>query len=71
MNPIFKEYIQFLESNNIKLPIQEGYYWLDNQIIKAFDTEGVLHKVYRLKILNDLTITYTEYKNKLFNIESW
>jgi len=35
LQPIFKEYIQFLKDNGVDLPIEEGYYWLDNQIIKA------------------------------------
>ena len=58
MQPIFKEYIQFLKDNGVDLPIEEGYYWLDNQIIKAYDTKGDLHKIARLKIDNELNITY-------------
>lgn len=71
MNPIYNEYIKFLKDNNINLPIEEGYYWLDNQIIKAYDKQGNLHKLYRLKIDDDLNITCKQYKYKQFEIESW
>ncbi len=71
MNPIYKEYIQFLNDNNINLPIQEGYFWLDNQIIKAYDKSGTLHKIYRLKVDNDLNITCKPYKNNNIILESW
>ena len=39
MNTIFNEYIEFL-NNTSKTKVEdlkEGYFWLDNQIIKAFD----------------------------------
>ena len=71
MRPIFKEYIQFLKDNGIDLPIEEGYYWLDRQIIKAYDTQGNLHKLYRIKIDDDLNITYTKYKYKIIELENW
>ena len=72
MNPIFNEYIKFLNDNNVNININEGYYWLDNQIIKAFDTEGNLHKIVRLKIDNNLNITYKYYnKDMEFSIQSW
>lgn len=45
INPVFKEYIQFLKDNGIDYPLQEGCYWLDNQIIKAYDKQGNLHKI--------------------------
>jgi len=69
--PIFKEYIQFLKDSGVDIPIQEGYYWLDRQIIKGYDVEGNLHKIYRIKIDDNLNITYTKYKNKKTQFESW
>ena len=57
MQPIFKEYIQFLKDHDIDIELQEGYYWLDNQIIKAYDTKGNIHKIVRLKIDDSLNIT--------------
>lgn len=71
MNPIYKEYIQFLKDHNIDIDIREGYYWLDNQIIKAYDKQGNLHKLFRLKIDDSLNITCEQYKYKDFEIESW
>ena len=68
MNPIYNEYIGFLKDNGIDIDthdIKEGYYWLDNQIIKAYDIKGELHKILRLYIDDDLNISIkTIYKNK-------
>ena len=71
MQPIFKEYIQFLKDNGVDLPIEEGYYWLDNQIIKAYDKSGNLHKLYKIQIDDKLNITYKSYKQQPFEIETW
>lgn len=45
------------------IPIKEGYYWLDNGIIKAFTPDGQLHKIYKYKINDDLTINITKHKD--------
>ena len=71
MQPIFKEYIQFLKDNGIDLPIEEGYYWLDRQIIKAYDNKGNLHKIARLKIDNKLNIICKPFPKENFEIEHW
>ena len=71
MNLVFKEYIGFLENKGLKYKLEEGYYWLDNSIIKAFDKEGNLHKVLRIYINDNLEMTFKEYKDKPFEIESW
>ena len=71
MQPIFKEYIQFLKDHDIDIELQEGYYWLDNQIIKAYDTKGNIHKIVRLKIDDSLNITYKLFPQKKFKIEHW
>ena len=63
MNPIFNEYIKFLHDNNVDLDLREGYYWLDNQIIKAYDTKGNIHKIVRLKIDDSLNTTYKLFPN--------
>ena len=47
MNPIFKEYCKFLK-DTVNLELEEGYYWLDNQIIKALDKQGNIHKLYTI-----------------------
>lgn len=76
MLPIFKEYIQFLKyktNNDHKLEVlSEGYFWLDNQIIKAFDSNGNLHKVLKINISNDLSIIIKPYNTKFPEyFESW
>ena len=57
MNPVFKEYCKFLK-DTVNLELEEGYYWLDNQIIKAFDKQGIIHKLYRIVVDNNLSISY-------------
>jgi len=71
INPIFKEYIQFLEHNGCEKKLEEGYYWLDRQIIKAFDMNGNIHKILRVYTDDDLNITFKHYKTKEFKIEKW
>lgn len=58
MLPIYKEYCQFLKDKT-GLELEEGYYWYDKSIIKAFDSEGNTHKIYRLKINDDLSVSYS------------
>lgn len=74
MLPVFKKYSKFLKEM-CGLELEEGYYWIDNQIIKAFDKEGVIHKLYRLKIDDKLNMTYSVLngysKLKDIEIESW
>ncbi len=75
MNPIFKEYCKFLKEK-VDLELEEGYYWLDNQIIKAFDKQGNIHKLYRIVIDDkDLSISYKIPQNyssvEDINIASW
>lgn len=31
------------------IELQEGYYWYDRSIIKAYDKEGNIHKIVRIK----------------------
>lgn len=74
MNPVFNEYINFLKDKGVnieKYNIREGYFWLDNQIIKAFDKQGNLQKILRLKVDDDLNIIVKDYGEFSFDIESW
>ena len=72
MNPVFNDYIKFLKDKNINYDLKEGYYWLDSQIIKAYDKQGNIHKVLRLLVDDNLNISIkTIYKDKPFEIESW
>lgn len=56
--PIFSDYCKFLE-DKIGLRINEGIYWYDKSIIKAFDESGNVHNVYRLKVNDDLSMSYS------------
>ena len=74
MNLVFNEYIKFLIDNgldNKKYNLKEGYYWLDRQIIKAYDKDGQLHKILRIKVDDNLNVTFKDYNEKEFEIESW
>lgn len=72
MNLIWKEYTGFLKDNGIEIDLKEGYYWLDRQIIKAYDKQGTLHKIARIYIDDDLNVSCTQYKQKCeVQIESW
>lgn len=49
--------------------LKEGYFWLDNQIIKGFDKQGNIHKFYRIKISDLLMVIIDKPKNGYENIE--
>jgi len=70
MLPIWNEHCKFIY-DKCGLQLEEGYYWLDRQIVKAFDKQGKIHKVYRLKTENDLSMSYTTYKKEKFEIATW
>lgn len=71
MNPIFNEYLTFLRDTSGKQlsELKEGYFWLDNQIIKGFDKQGNIHKFYRIKISDLLKVTIDKPKNGYENIK--
>lgn len=71
LNLVYKEYIGFLEDKGINIKLEEGYYWLDRQIIKAYDKQGNIHKIVRLNIDDKLNINFKYYNKKPFEIESW
>ena len=56
MNPVYNEYIKFLrDTSGEELPcLKEGFFWLDKQIIKGFDSQLVEHKFYRVKVSDNL-----------------
>lgn len=70
MNPIWNDACKFIY-DKCGLQLEEGYYWLDNMIVKAFDKQGNIHKVYRFKINNNLDMIYTTYKKEEFDIATW
>ncbi len=71
MNPVFNEYIEFLNSTSkTKIDdLKEGYFWLDKSIIKGFDKSGKIHKFYRIKIEDDLSVDIIKPKSGYDNIE--
>ena len=78
MNPIFNEYIEFLnDTSKTKVDdLKEGYFWLDKSIIKGFDKNGEVHKFYRVKIEDDLSVDVTKPKSgyediKDVDVASW
>ena len=74
MLPIFNEYIKFLnnKTNNGLSILKEGTYWYDKSIIKAYDKEGTLQKIARIKVFDDLSIDFSFYKNyEKFDLETW
>lgn len=56
MNPIYDEYITFLRNaSGQSLPeLKEGFFWLNNQVIKGFDDSGKIHKFFRVRISDNL-----------------
>lgn len=71
INPVFNEYISFLESKGVNYKLEEGFYWLDRQIVRAYDRDGNIHKILRVYTDDNLNITFKYYENKEFKIESW
>ena len=54
------------------IPITEGFYWLDRGIIRAFSPDGILHRLYKCKVNDDLTINIVKHKEYCdFKPESW
>lgn len=48
--------------------LQEGYFWLDNSIIKGFDKQGNIHKFFRVKIDEYMNVNVIVPKNGYDNI---
>lgn len=66
MQPIFKEMIQMWNDLGYPLPIEEGKYWLENHFVCGFTADGELHKLYKYKVADDLSIEIAPYKmNKI------
>jgi len=73
LNPIYDEYIDFLKHNGLpnEIDLKEGCYWLDRQIIKAYDINGGVHKILRVYTDDELNVTFKTYKKEVFEIELW
>lgn len=70
MNPVFNEYITFLNDvSSTKVDdLSEGYFWIDRSIIKGFDKNGDIHKFYRVKISEDLHVDIVKPKTGYDNV---
>lgn len=71
INPVYSEFIDFLKMNGLEEDLKEGYYWLDKMIIRAFDKQGNQHKILRIYVDKDFSISFKKYKTKEFEIETW
>lgn len=72
MQPIYKEFIDFLENQtHMNLNIEEGYYWLDNHAIKYFDNNSNLHILYRYSVNDDLSLKIKRVEKEILPMESW
>ena len=73
MLPIFKEYIEFLKhKTDGRLDfLEEGIYWYDRSIIKAYDITGNLVKVAKIQCDDKLNIDFKMYENNHLFLETW
>ena len=59
----------------VNAPLSEGFYWLDNQIVKAFDKSGNLLQLFKITVNDDLTISckkHSKYpKSGIPELENW
>lgn len=68
MQPIFSEMIKMWSDLGYSLPIQEGTYWLENHFICGFTADGTLHKLYKYKVYDNLSIEITPYRKNKINL---
>ena len=75
MQPIFNELIKMWSDLGQTVPITEGRFWMDNNIIKAYTHNGKLHNLYRYRVYDDLSVVITKHKDNKFNnydsFETW
>ena len=83
MKPIFEEQIKMWKDFNINYDFPKETLWFENNFIQAFTSDGKLHKLYKYKVNDDLTINITKYKdykelemyyecmNKKLHFETW
>lgn len=73
MQPVFNEFIEFLENKSgMSLNLPDKSCWVDNHIIKIFDSDGGLHNVCKYKVDEDLNVSVKIYPQiKTFVPETW
>ena len=65
MLPIYSDLLKMWSDLGYDLPIKEGKYWLENNFIQAFTRDGILRKLWKYKVFDDLHIEITPYHNKI------
>lgn len=63
MKPIFKEQIEMWKDLGVDYDFPLNTLWLKDNFIQAFTSNGELHKLYKYKVYDDLSISITEYKD--------
>ena len=73
MLPVFKEFVDFIEYKiQRKVGVADATCWLDNGFIKAFTSDGVLHKLYKYKVNDDLSVSFAKHKDYIdAKFETW
>ena len=73
MLPVFSEFISFLNNKlNKKVGVADATCWIDNGFIKAFTSDGKLHKLYKYKVYDDLSISLEKHKEYIeSDFETW
>lgn len=73
MLPVFSEFISFLNNKlNKKVGVADASCWIDNGFIKAFTSDGKLHKLYKYKVYDDLSISLEKHKEYIeADFETW
>lgn len=70
MLPIYSDLLKMWSDLGYDLPIKDGKYWLENNFIQAFTRDGILRKLYKYKVFDDLHIEITPYVNKTKYLDS-
>lgn len=74
MQPIFTEYIRFLNDHNCNTEwFRENVFWLDNNIVKAFKRGGQVISLYRVSVDDKLNLKLTKHKQNKdhTDFETW
>ena len=74
IQPIFKEYTKFLANNGCDVSwYKDKTFWIDNNIIKAFDKMGGVISLYKISVDDDLNVSLVKHKQntRQFEFETW
>lgn len=74
MQPIFPEYIKFLEDHGCDTSwYKERIFWMDNNIVKAIKSGGQIVSLYRVYVDDSLNVSLKKHRDnkREFEIETW